>query len=122
MECPQCAEEPVKVFGRWGSGVDLWKNLKGYVRCINCDILLKMKFGRPFWVSLTLLGISFTVALLSVLVIFLAFDYNLFDPSLLAGWFSWVILGSSIGTLVFFLATSYTAVLCLQFKEAEIKH
>lgn len=48
MECPQCKEEPVKVFGRWGNGVNLWKNLKGYVRCINYDILLQIKLGRPY--------------------------------------------------------------------------
>lgn len=102
MECPHCEKEPIKVFGRWGSGVGLWKNLKGYVRCINCDSLLQRKFGTPFWISLTLLSISFTLAVLTVLALILAFEYEIFDPLLLSDWFRWITLGSFIGTLVFF--------------------
>ncbi len=82
MECPQCGEEPIKVFGRLGGGVGIWKNLQGYVRCIECDTLLKMSLGKPFWVSLILFVTSFILSGLSILALYLSFEYDLFDPSI----------------------------------------
>ncbi len=86
MECPQCEGEPIQVVGRWGGGVGIWKNLQGYVRCKECDTLLKMSLGKPFWVSLMLFVSSLVLSVLSILAIYMAFEYDIFDPSYIPGW------------------------------------
>jgi hypothetical protein len=116
MECPQCQEEPIKVFGRWGGGVGIRKNLKGYVRCIECDALLKMSLGKPFWISLILFVSSIVLSGLSVLALYLAFEYDLFDPSIFP---AWLFMGLYFSLFVFLAAMGYTAAFYLEFEEVE---
>ncbi len=116
MECPQCQEEPIQVVGRIGGGVGIWKNLKGYVRCKECDTLLKMSLGKPFWISTYLFITSIVLSALSLLAIYAAFEYDLFDPSIIP---AWLFIGIYFSMFVFLAAMGYTVAFYLNFNEVE---
>ncbi len=109
MECPNCKEEPISIFKRLTGGVGFWKNIRGYVKCIHCQTMLKVKLGKPFWIALSVLA-------LSIITIYVSVEFRLFEWEMLAPEF---FMGVFIVMLASLIGVAYSAVLCLHFQEVQ---
>ncbi len=63
MHCPECGEEPYKIWKWSGPGVSFYKRLKGYLTCINCGTYLRRIHGRLLYVCIFFMTLSYLVVI-----------------------------------------------------------
>lgn len=113
MECPNCKEEPIKLFSLGSTDISLWNKLRGYMKCVNCGTFLKRKYGKPFWYISALTVVSY----LCLFLIFELAESGVVDPFIFPAWFFMALF---VYILVLLAAMAYSAVFFLKFERTEI--
>lgn len=111
MKCPNCEKEPFKLFSLNSYGLGIWNRLKGYIRCVHCETVLKRKYGKSFWIALIT-----TITVYAA--IYLLLWYQPVDLSIFPAWFFIFLL---VVMIVLLATIAYTSVLSMHFEEISEK-
>ncbi len=66
MRCPNCGEEPFKVF-KWTNRISIGKYVKGYMKCVSCNTELKRHYSKLTWSCLLLFSGSYLMIIIPIL-------------------------------------------------------
>ncbi|MBO6585959.1 MAG: hypothetical protein JJ953_07650 [Gracilimonas sp.] len=61
MRCPECGEEPYKIWKWSGPGVDFKKRMQGFMTCIHCGSYLRKIHSRVFYTCIFVMSLSYLI-------------------------------------------------------------